>query len=680
MKIKKMVLSIGLVFLFMLCLTGCSQKRVDVQTVLILKDDHSGSRQMRLTINKKDFEAVFTGSVDALKEQLQENIPSALEWNPSDDGETYGFTFTLYFSSLEDYEKKVEEIIGRKTSITMEQPQSVFASGLRYQEDFTSIDLMGWVGDLLVSQGYLNQEAAKTLFEESAATVSFRGTEYEQKAGALQIDTLIETPVERIDFLTHYLQNKHCDRQVVFTFSESSMNKNGEAIRSYLEKQTPDGAELSWTERNGDSQCTISARDLTSKALNTFMRKLFGESRSFISTQPQTRKGIFASASVWNELVDVSALSYNGGKVAVGYYVQWEDGMDLTIHRQNTDAAYELKDSEQYGGYQTVLELDMTTESLVTEVSTTYIIEDIEVDTEFNKADYLSRNIALVFRVKPDANDLETIRKRIARKAEGIAEVAVDEERSDERIAITITQSGSVEEMNRGLDAVFEMQGQLSHETRGDLLEFKHAGSFVDLMDFTGFIENDPILTTLTYHLRLPGGESILEDTISSTISLKQGSQEVDENEYTGIVTGAYLSLTLDSEVWNNDGIMLFMLILGFAVAVLAVVFLADTLRKTCLKMKEKTAEVHKSFGVDQELEEESPEEEEEKAAYAQEVPNQQDEQKRTFFSFLKRAPYVRYEEVKFEEGDSEVDPEQMVERITESSLDLDEEQDSTKR
>ena len=375
------------------------------------------------------------------------------------------------------------------------------------------------------------------------------------------------------------MQNKKCSRQVVFTFSKDSMEKNGDAIQSYLKKYTPKNAQLSWTEKNAESLCTISAENLTSKELNSFMNKIFGESDSFVSAQTQQRAGTFDAASEWSELLDVTAFSYNKEKVAVGYYIQWDDGMDLTVRRQNSDTAFKLEDSERYGGYQTVIEKEMLSESLVTGISTTYVVEEIEVDMEFQKENYLSRKITLIFQVEPDEEDQETIRKTIARSAEGIAQVTVDEQRSDERFAIVLLQNGSIDELNKGFLAVFNVQGQLSHEAKGDLLEFKHTGSFVDLMDFTNFIGNDPILTTLTYHLTLPAGEQILEDSVSSNVKLKQGMQEIKGNQYSCTVEGAYLSMTLSTEVWNMDSIMLFLMILGGVVLVLLAALQAMKIR-----------------------------------------------------------------------------------------------------
>ncbi|MDO5411736.1 MAG: hypothetical protein Q4F21_15040, partial [Lachnospiraceae bacterium] len=605
MKKIKTVFAVLLIFLSVLALSGCGQKRVDIDTALTLKADGSGSRRMKLTVNKKDFDKVFAGTNrDALNEQILADCPSALEPYFGDDGDVYTYTFTLVFSSLKEYQKKAEKIAGEQVSIEMERPQSVFASGMYYREDFTSVDLLGWLGNSLEKEGKLKAGEVTSLFAENEVKVQYEKESYTPKPGAICVDTLIKTPVERIDLLTHYTQNKRCSRQVVFTFSQNSIDKNGEKIRAYLKKAAPDQTEPVWTEKNGEQICTISGNNLTSGQLNQFMQEVFDNSESFVSAQPQQRVGVFDSAAEWSELVDVRPFSYDEEKkIAVGYYIQWEDGMDVSIRRQNAEQTLELEESERYGGYQTVLEKDIQWESLVTQISTTYVIEEIQVDTEFKGADNLSRQIALIFQVKPDEEDMEQIRRRIARTADGFAEVTSG--KKDEKPAVFVKQSGSMEEMNEGFRAVFGVQGQLAHETKGKLLEFKHAGTFAELLDFTHFIENVPLQTTLTYTLSLPFGEKIIEDSVSSTVELKQGSQKVDGRSYTASVKGAYLSLTLDSEVWNTDGIKLFMLILGFALIVIGVLVLADFLRKACCNVKKGIGSFNKAFGTGGEITEE---------------------------------------------------------------------------
>ena len=138
MKIKKIIQRIQMMLILvcmMLGVSGCGQNTVDIQTELTLKEDGSGSRRMELTMNKQVFETVFEGSAKSLNEKIQENRPSGVEWTPSDDGEQYIFTCILYFDSLEDYRTKAKAMTGRDVIIEMEQPESVFASGVRYEED-----------------------------------------------------------------------------------------------------------------------------------------------------------------------------------------------------------------------------------------------------------------------------------------------------------------------------------------------------------------------------------------------------------------------------------------------------------------------------------------------------------------------------------------------------------------
>ncbi len=680
MKIKKMIQMMLVLVCMMLGLSGCGQNTMDIRTELTLKEDGSGSRRMELTMDKQVFETVFEGSAKSLNEKIQENRPSGVEWTPSDDGEQYIFTCILYFDSLEDYRKKAQKMTGRDVTIEMEQPESVFASGMRYEEDFSSVELLSWLETLLKEEGYLKEGQMTDLFKESGIKVLWKDTDYELESSPVKIDNLVKTPVERIDILTHYMQNKKCSRQVVFTFSKDSMEKNGDAIQSYLKKYTPKNAQLSWTEKNAESLCTVSGENLTSKELNSFMNKIFGESDSFVSAQTQQRAGTFDAASEWSELLDVTAFSYNKEKVAVGYYIQWDDGMDLTVRRQNSDTAFKLEDSERYGGYQTVIEKEMLSESLVTGISTTYVVEEIEVDMEFQKENYLSRKITLIFQVEPDEEDQETIRKTIARSAEGIAQVTVDEQRSDERFAIVLLQNGSIDELNKGFLAVFNVQGQLSHEAKGDLLEFKHTGSFVDLMDFTNFIGNDPILTTLTYHLTLPAGEQILEDSVSSNVKLKQGTQEINGNQYSCTVEGAYLSITLSTEVWNMDSVMLFLMILGGVALILLAAFLTMKLRDGMEHIWGRSGHLDEQNDMDDfdDFEESDVSgasngrkqkiSDAMKKTKKKEAGDANAKEKKGIFS--KKAPFVVYEETKFTDFDEEEwNPDSMVEQVKEVSL-----------
>ncbi len=634
-----------------LYLSGCMQSKVAIQTNLAVEKDGSGSRQMELTIEQGAFETLFGSDLEKIMETIQQNCPKGVEWSVSEEEKQYKFRCTLQFDSLKDYKKKAKVMAGRSVSIEVEQPESVFASGLRYEEDFDSVELFTWLKTILVKEGYLEARTSLTeLFEEKAVQFEWQGTPYEVKVGSVKVDTLLKTPVERIDFLTHYMQNKTCSRQVVFSFSQNSMKKNGEAIKTYLKKNTPKGAESSWTEKNGESFCTISAENLTFQELNAFMVKLFGESDTFVSAQTKRKAGLFDAAAQWSELLNTEAFSYEKEKVAVGYYIQWDDGMNITVRKQNEDLPLRLEDSERYGGYQIVLEEEVLSESLITEISTTYVIPEIAVTTQFDKNEELSREIALVFQVKPDAEDLERILKVFQKAAKGIAEVTVDEAWQEKQFAIVISQQGSLLKLNEGFLKLFQVQGQLSHEVQGDLLEWKHAGKFADVLDFTNFIGNAPALTTLTYSLVLPSGEDILTDSVSSNVKLTQGNQEIKGNTYCCSVEGAYLSLTCDTEVWNKDSVQLFLLLLGVVLLILLVAFLVVRLRKQIASLtgQQDDREEEDWEGFDEPEKSENPKR---FKGFKNSNSSQKKETSKKFPHFWKKPPFVKYEEACFTDG-----------------------------
>lgn len=575
---KKRFYGLLIMIAAVLCLGGCGSRQVDVQTTLTWKADGSGSRQILLTIPSSDFSAVFGEGRQNVEKEISAACPKSLNWERAETDDGYTYTFTLPFSSQDEYRQKVETIIGEAAEISMEQPDSVFASGVRYQENFTSMDLLSWLLTTLEKNGYVEKGKAAGLFQESRVRIKIGGKEYEQKGGAVRLDSLVETPVERIDILTHYLQNKRCSRQVLFTFSNASMAKNGDAIRSYMERRTPEGAQARWSTKEDSQICTVSVEKVNASALNQFMGKLFDGSESFVNILPnrQEKDTVFDSTFDWSELLDVSAYSSDpDAGVAVGYYVQWEDGMSVSVSRQNAEKAYSLQESERYGGYQTVFEKEISSISLQTHAQATYVIDQIDASTVLKGKQSISRTVALHFQAVPDEEDQMIICNKLRKRAGDYAEIT--DSSQEDGFVITIRQEGNADWLNEGMRAIYDLPGQLSYRREGDLLSIWHTGTFSDLIDLTRFIENDPLQTKLNYRLEFPFGESIREDSISSAVNLKDGTQKLEKKVYTAQIQGAYFSLTLNTRILNGDGFRLFgfLFLLVFATFLLMIAFRA---------------------------------------------------------------------------------------------------------
>lgn len=611
MKKGKKYIWLLFVLLWVLCLSGCGKKQLMVRTELTLLEDRSGSRQMGIEIRKSDFENVFSGvNTEEFNSCISEGCPTQLTMVREEEEGIYRYLITMQFSSLEEYRTMASEVIGKEVEISFFQPESVFADGIRYEENFTSVDMLGWLKEILVTNGYLDEETVSDLFADGETALTYGDRNYKSDGKPIVIDDMTVTPVERIDILTNYMQNKSCSRQIIFTFFKESMNRNGDAIQSYLLKKTPESAVGEWSESGDRKMYSITAPSMSAATLNEFMTTLFSDTETFVSEKPLQKTGIFTASCEWSEVIDASAFTYDDSEtLALGYYVQWEDGMELAVRRQNAQDNLELEESDRYGGYKTVLEKEIGKESLVTSISANYTVDRIEVNTVFDSADIITREITLCFQMNPDQEDLERIRRNILQRASGYADVNIGEQREDQKTSIQIVQKGNMNDINEGYLQIFGVQGQMSHETDGELMAIRHDGHLVDVMDFTKFIENDAQKTLLVYHLELPYRERIIEDSVLSTVDSRGGTQKNSGNRYDAEIPGAYLSLTLGSKVWNSDGLKLLLIIIAFVVFVILVIVMADVIRRMLERMKNGVEGFNSSFGGNDQQMEKFPDE-----------------------------------------------------------------------
>ncbi|KIR02004.1 hypothetical protein P261_00818 [Lachnospiraceae bacterium TWA4] len=144
-----------MVFILLIFLGGCTSGGVELTTTVDLNDDGSGKRIVQFEVSKSDVENYFEDSIQSLNEQLSTNCPNYLKLN-FEESEDYRYSFTLEFSSLEDYKNKASEIIGREVKIDFIEPSSALEVGMNYSEDFTSAELLEWIEKLIAKKERLS--------------------------------------------------------------------------------------------------------------------------------------------------------------------------------------------------------------------------------------------------------------------------------------------------------------------------------------------------------------------------------------------------------------------------------------------------------------------------------------------------------------------------------------------
>lgn len=238
---KKQALLSILLLLVLLFLSGCGAK---ISTKLILDHEFSGSRIITCVVSKSDVENNFKGGIDSIDAVISQHCPNNLTYKKTEDNSSYTYTFTLTFSSFEDYKSQVESLLGRSSEIAFRQPNSVFASGAALEEDFSSLDLLDWFKKVVEEDELMSDSS--NLWELSDTSVVFNGQEI-STGGTIQFNRIESHPITFIQVDTHIGQ-ANCERIVSFWMPRQARGEKQEEVDAYMASLVPQGASGEWVQ------------------------------------------------------------------------------------------------------------------------------------------------------------------------------------------------------------------------------------------------------------------------------------------------------------------------------------------------------------------------------------------------------------------------------------------------
>ena len=161
-KSKVLCLIVSLVLLVAL-LVGCGANVSTVMDISTANGGFAGSRVITLLIGNDDLDSV-TGGMTGLETVLTENLPADLTYAISNPSETESqITFTLAFTSMDDYKTKVTNILALDAEneivpeIVFEKSDNLFRRGMKYTENFQSFDLLRWYFNALQTANIINE-------------------------------------------------------------------------------------------------------------------------------------------------------------------------------------------------------------------------------------------------------------------------------------------------------------------------------------------------------------------------------------------------------------------------------------------------------------------------------------------------------------------------------------------
>ena len=357
-----------------LILSACGAK---IETQLGLESAEKGTRTMLVSFNLKDNKDKIKGGSEALDASVRKHLPEGLEYGGiQTDGDKARATFTIPFSSVDEYRTKVASILkaaGSKTepTVTILNTEQGLVQGIQVKENFSSKELLEWLPEALVVDGVIETSNKNSVFNSSGSetTVKFGEKEVKNAGGS----TISAKDVQDRGFKVMVLELQEKDggysATASFVAKDIMNSETAAAVDAYLNQVKPEGSELkkglesSQAKAYAPSASTASAKEevgrtLTFSAssiedLGSGLKKLFGASSTDFSASREVvaKDNNFTVQKKISGLLDCSLLCSPNG-----------DGLTLTIVDSN-DKSYMVDpegraSSSRSGGSSTLIAVD----------------------------------------------------------------------------------------------------------------------------------------------------------------------------------------------------------------------------------------------------------------------------------------------------------------------------------
>ena len=232
-----------------LILSACGAK---IDTQLGLESAEKGTRTMQVSFDMKDNKDKIKGGVEALDASVRKHLPQGLEYaGIQTEGDKARATFTIPFSSVDEYRTKVASILKASSSkteptITILNSEQGLVQGIQVKENFTSKELLEWLPEALVVDGVIDSSRKTSVFNSSnnETTVKLGDKEVKNSGGS----TISAKDVQDRGFKVMVLeiQEKDSGYSVMVSFvAKDIMNtETASAVDAYLNQVKPEGSEL----------------------------------------------------------------------------------------------------------------------------------------------------------------------------------------------------------------------------------------------------------------------------------------------------------------------------------------------------------------------------------------------------------------------------------------------------
>lgn len=502
-KILKLALLIVAVVTFTVFLSACDTE-IDVATELSVSSDFAGERIMHTeSIDQKDLGGA--ASANKIMDDIKDSAPDALDVEYTESNGKYNLTFSIDFSSLEDYEKKVESVIGSDVTIVYSNANTAFSSSVKLQESFTTKDLLNWVQDVVAEYG-----SEKLQINYTTTDLVFEGRQFaSETSGRINVFSTGEnTMLTSINVDTYILGLDNYSRAVTFRMSEEVFNTiTQDALDAIVPKGATGGNFYIDEDAKAASkyvyQLTYSG---TAEDMEIITKELFPGS-TFACTGYTENVGAFSVSSVIKETIDFSRFPCNDDGTANATVVYSNGFTDETSSSGNSDVVFDVSSLNVSG--ENVTAAKENSESSITlsckksasatvsmGVTFNYGIQSVAVNTTLKGNTNLSVAILLDYDINASGMALELAESFFSEKFKEIKGVSLSSDKitretensTQEYYRLKILFEGTTESVAAAMNQVFGGENYFNNIYK-DKFEFSTKHNISHRIDITKLLE-----------------------------------------------------------------------------------------------------------------------------------------------------------------------------------------------
>lgn len=276
-----------------LLLTACGGV---VKTDMNFDDSFAGSRVMTYTISNSDYTSYVQKDFATVAATLKALCPEDIEiTSVTQDDSNIVAVFTINFSSKDDYEKKVGNILKAVGSdiepkVTLLRSNTAFAKGVAFQENFGSDDLLKWMHDGIMNNNYITSSYEIYIFSSSQVNLTIAGEEFEKDANMsiIDVNTTKYLPINGVEFNTVINKDGSIDRSIAIDIPNTSYDQAKDDIDKFMAERSGEVGTGTWSEANNSHIFTVEGKNLSADDCKKMTEKFTGKSLDNITVFPDS--------------------------------------------------------------------------------------------------------------------------------------------------------------------------------------------------------------------------------------------------------------------------------------------------------------------------------------------------------------------------------------------------------